>query len=208
MARLAKRMERARKKVAKAGKYDLAAMQEESSVLQDVGLLLLRVCNGSLLTGHGAQMLFGLFGGSGLKGTADWLESQGLKPGRLWATIAGSTELSGGLTALGLFHPLGEIGSISAMIMAIAKSHWGKPIWVTSGGAELPVLNIAIATTLIFTGPGRYSLDRILGIKLPVWLVAPVALGSAASLAYAINSSRPAAVPPASEPSDGGTATG
>jgi len=56
------------------------------------------------------------------------------------------------------------------MAMATAKAHWGKPIWVTEGGAEPPVVNIAGSTALILNGPGEYSLDRRLGIRLPAWL--------------------------------------
>ena len=59
--------------------------------------------------------------------------------------------------------------------MATTKAHWGKPIWVTEGGAELPVTNIAAATALIVNGPGKFSLDRALGLRLPGWL-APLGL--------------------------------
>ena len=59
--------------------------------------------------------------------------------------------------------------------MATRKAHWGKPIWVTEGGAELPVLNIAISTALMIREPDRYSLDRLVGIRLPGW-VGPVGL--------------------------------
>ena len=61
------------------------------------------------------------------------------------------------------------------MSMATRKAHWGKPIWVTEGGAELPVLNIAVSTALMIREPDRYSLDRVLGIRLPAW-VGPVGL--------------------------------
>ncbi len=56
------------------------------------------------------------------------------------------------------------------MVMATRKAHWGKPIWVTEGGPELPVTNISIATALMLAGPGKYSLDRALGIRLPRWI--------------------------------------
>src|SRR5688572_23388419 len=76
----------------------------------DLGLLALRLTAGGLLAGHGAQKLFGAFGGHGLEGTAGWLESIGLRPGKPWATLAGLSEFGGGaLTALGLGGPLGPV---------------------------------------------------------------------------------------------------
>jgi putative oxidoreductase len=99
-----------------------------------------------------------------------------MRPGRPWAYLAGLSEFGGGvLTVLGLFNPLGPLGIIGSMAMATRKAHWGKPIWVTEGGAELPLLNIAISTALMIREPDRYSLDRVLGLRLPRW-VGPVGL--------------------------------
>jgi putative oxidoreductase len=138
--------------------------------------LLLRVVLGGLLSGHGAQKLFGSFSGPGMEGTTGYMEMLGLKPGRLWAVLAGLCEFGGGaLTFLGLLNPVGPIGIIGSMAMATRTAHRGKPIWVTEGGAELPVTNIAAATALILNGPGKYSLDRALGIRLPAW-IAPLGL--------------------------------
>jgi putative oxidoreductase len=99
------------------------------------------------------------------------MEMLGMRPGRPWAYLAGLSEFGGGvLTALGLLKPLGPLGVIGAMSMATRKAHWDKPIWVTEGGAELPVLNIAISTALMIRESDGYSLDRLLGIRLPVWV--------------------------------------
>jgi putative oxidoreductase len=104
------------------------------------------------------------------------MEMLGLRPGRPWALLAGLSEFGGSvLTALGLLNPLGPIGVIASMSMAAAKAHWGKPIWVTEGGAELPVTKTLISTALLLSGPGKYSLDRALGIRLPAW-VGPLGL--------------------------------
>jgi len=142
----------------------------------NLAALVLRLVLGGLLAGHGAQKLFGWFNGPGLEGTSGFMEMLGLEPGRPWAFLAGLSEFGGGvLTALGLLHPVGPVGVIGAMAMATTTAHGGKPIWVTEGGAELPVTNIAASTALILTGPGKYSLDRALGIRLPAW-IAPLGL--------------------------------
>ena len=163
--------------------------QKESSMMRDIGLLILRLAVGGLLAGHGSQKLFGWFSGPGLKGTAGWLESLGLKPGTPWATVASASEFGGGvLTTLGFLHPLGPLGTMGAMIMATAKAHWGKPIWASQGGAELPVINMATALALILAGPGRFSLDHVLGIRLPRALVIAIAIVGAAMVAIGIGS--------------------
>src|SRR6266480_8106465 len=151
--------------------------QKESSTMSDVGLLILRLAVGGLLAGHGSQKLFGWFSGPGLKGVAAWLESMGLKPGTPWATAASASEFGGGvLTTLGFLHPLGPLGTMGAMIMATVKAHWGKPIWANKGGAELPVINMGAALALTLTGPGRFSLDYLLGIRLPRVLIIAIAI--------------------------------
>ena len=142
-----------------------------TSKINEAAPMIVRVVQGSLMAGHGAQKLFGSFGGPGLEGTSGFMEMLGMRPGRPWAYLAGLSEFAGGvLTALGLFNPLGPLGVIGSMAMATRKAHWGKPIWVTEGGAELPVLNIAISTALMIREPDRYSLDRVLGIRLPAWV--------------------------------------
>ena len=161
--------------------------ENESSIMADIGLLIQRLTMGGLLAGHGAQKLFGWFEGPGLKGTAGWLESMGFKPGTPWATAASASEFGGGaLTALGLLYPLAPLATMGAMVVAIARAHWGKPIWASQGGAELPVLNLSTALALALTGPGRFSLDRLFGIRLPRTLVAAAAIAEAAMLVLAI----------------------
>jgi putative oxidoreductase len=137
--------------------------------------LLLRATFGGLLAGHGAQKLWGKFDGPGLDGTAGSMEKLGMKPGHQWALMAGASELGGGvLTALGMFHPIGPLLSLASMATATFKQHAGKPIWVTSGGAELPVTNMAIAGALLLAGPGWLSVDKIFRTRAPFWMVAAV----------------------------------
>ena len=147
--------------------------------------VLIRVALGAVLIPHAMQKLFGSFGGPGIEGVTGWLESLGLRPGRFWAWLAGTGEFGGGLlTLLGLGGPLGPIMMVSAMVTAAVRGHWGKPIWATAGGAELPLTNMAIGTALALSGPGRYSLDRLFGIKIPGWLVFLFTIGALGTALY------------------------
>ncbi len=159
--------------------------------MRSIAMLVLRLVYGGLLAGHGGQKLFGWFGGHGLKGTGMWLESMGMQPGEDWARAAVASEFGGGLlTAAGFLNPLGPVLSMGAMGMAALKVHWGKPIWVSEGGAELPVTNLAIATALALAGPGKLSLDALLGTRLPRWVVVPGVLAVAGGVALGIASSQ------------------
>ncbi|HET7094930.1 MAG TPA: DoxX family protein [Thermomicrobiales bacterium] len=165
---------------------EVITWNERDNAAADLGLLVLRLAVGGLLAGHGAQKLFGAFGGAGLQGTAGWLESMGLKPGDRWALLAGLSEFGGGmLTALGLFHPLGPIATEGAMSLATFRVHAGKPIWNTQGGAELPVTNMSAALALALAGPGRFSLDEALGIRVPREVAALAGLAVVAGFGYA-----------------------
>jgi putative oxidoreductase len=134
----------------------------------DIALLVLRAVVGLYLFGHGAQKLFGWFGGPGLAGTSGFLGSAGFRPARFWALNAGLAEAIGGaLLFLGLLTPLGSIAIISAMVVAIATAHLGKGWFGQTGGPELPLTNIAAAIVVALAGPGRVALDSWLGIALP-----------------------------------------
>lgn len=155
--------------------------------MKDLGLLILRGTTGGLLAGHGAQKLFGAFDGPGLEGTAHMLESLELRPGRAWAALAGLAELGGGmLTALGLFNPVGPVGIVAAMTIATFTAHRGKPIWVTEGGAELPITNAASALAIALVGPGRYSLDAAFRLRLPGAVVACTLVAAGAGVMAAL----------------------
>lgn len=139
--------------------------------MKDLALLILRLVTGGLVAGHGAQKLFGWFGGHGIEGTGGWLESMGVRPGKHWAGASGGSEFAGGaLTALGLLNPIGPIVMLAPMTVAIRKVHWDKPVWASEGGAELPLMNVTVATALLLAGPGAISLDRLFGVRIPWWV--------------------------------------
>jgi putative oxidoreductase len=154
----------------------------------DVGLLVLRLIVGLYLFGHGSQKLFGWFGGPGRAGTEGFVRSLGFRPPKIWALNVGLAETVGGLLlVLGLLNPLGSLAIAAAMLVAIVTVHLGKGLFATTGGPELPLVNIAAAVAVALAGPGRYSLDSWLGISLPepvvgIVLTVLTLLGVAAAL--------------------------
>jgi putative oxidoreductase len=138
----------------------------------DAGLLTLRLIVGLLLAGHGAQKLFGWFGGAGFAKSAGNIERMGFRPGWLWAALATAGEFGGGLgLAVGLLMPLPAVGLVAAMLIPVFKVHWKSGLWAAKGGFEFPLTLLVVAATLGLVGPGRYSLDTLLGLHLPDTLV-------------------------------------
>ena len=134
----------------------------------DFGLLVARLVFGITMSAHGAQKLFGWFGGYGISGTGQFFESIGFRPGRVLAVAAGLGELAGGLlVAFGLLGPVGPALMLSVMIVA-SSLQWKNGLFATANGIELPLLYSAAAVALAFTGYGTYSLDALFGLAR-VW---------------------------------------
>jgi len=128
------------------------------------GLLLARIILGLAIGAHGAQKLFGWFGGHGLKGAMGLTESLGFRPPQFFARALGSTELTAGiLTTLGLLGPPGPMLTIMVMIMAMATVHWHNGFFGATNGIELPLFLATGAFLLAISGPGIYSLDGAFG---------------------------------------------
>jgi putative oxidoreductase len=130
----------------------------------DIGILLLRATLGLTLAAHGAQKLFGWFGGPGLAGTAQGMEMLGFHPGRRHALMAGLVEVSGGLMlALGFLTPLGVTLVCSVMLVAAFSVHVRQGFFITSGGYEYNLVLGMAALSVAFMGGGTVSVDALLG---------------------------------------------
>ncbi|MER6630646.1 DoxX family membrane protein [Streptomyces sp. NPDC000987] len=149
---------------------------------RDLGLLLLRLGTGGVLAAHGAQKLFGWFGGHGIEGTGQYMESVGYAPGKASATAAGLAEAGGGtLLALGLATPAAGAAAAGAMAGAAAVNT-PRGFFNQSGGYEYPAALGLTAAGLAVAGPGRLSLDHALRHAVDRGWMVPAALGVTAAV--------------------------
>ncbi|MFF8293491.1 DoxX family protein [Streptomyces sp. NPDC016309] len=154
---------------------------------RDLGLLVLRVGTGAVLAAHGAQKLFGWFGGGGIEGTSKAMEAMGFRPGRQSAVAAGVGEAGGGvLLMLGLATPAAGAAAAGAMAGAVAV-HAPAGFFNQSGGFEYPAFLGFTAAAIGVTGAGRYSLDHATGhhVDQP-WTLAAAFVGSALAAAAVV----------------------
>lgn len=146
-------------------------------MITSIVLLIARVLLGWIFIAHGAQKLFGWFGGYGLKGTGGFYEGLGMKPGVFWALVSGVGEFGGGaLVLLGWLNPVGPALIVAVMIVAIFTVHISKGFWVSNGGYEYNLANISASLAIAAAGYGAYSLDAI----------APLAVLSEANVAWIV----------------------
>ena len=125
--------------------------------------LALRVPTGIILAAHGAQKLFGWFGGYGLEGTGQWMDSIGLSPGYLMALMAGGAEFLGGLALIiGLLVRPASAVLAFAMLIAIFSVHISNGLFMSNNGYEFGLALLAVSVSLIFSGGGRASVDALL----------------------------------------------
>jgi putative oxidoreductase len=129
--------------------------------------LPLRVGAGAIFAAHGAQKLFGWFGGYGLEGTAGWMTSIGLEPGLLMAAAAGSAEFIGGLLLIvGLMVRPAALVLAITMIVAIVTVHWENVLFMSNNGYEFGLALLVVSVGLIFRGAGSFSADQALQAQL------------------------------------------
>jgi putative oxidoreductase len=128
------------------------------------GLLLLRIAVGSIMAAHGAQKLFGWWGGPGISGTVGMCSSLAYRAPFLMACALAVAEFGGGLSlAIGFLTPLGALAVTVVMLNAIYVIHWPKGFFNGNGGYEFNLLIAASAVALAAIGPGRFSIDHAIG---------------------------------------------
>lgn len=154
---------------------------------RDLGLLLLRLGTGGVLAAHGAQKLFGWFGGGGIEGTGQFMETIGYVPGKASAATAGLAEAGGGtLLALGLATPAAGAAAAGAMVGAAAV-HAPNGFFQQEGGYEHAASLGLTAACLAVTGPGRLSLDHAFGHSVDRdWMVAAAFAATTAATAVVV----------------------
>jgi len=163
------------------------------------GLLILRLVVGLIVAAHGAQKLFGWWGGPGMSGWTGAMTRMRMRPATAWAWLSALSELGGGLLfALGFLSPLGSMAIAGSMLVAIALVHLPKGFWVTKGGYEFNVSLLAAVIAIALTGPGALSLDALFGIHQPepvTVIIAAVLVIAGVAAALLGRSPRPAEAP-------------
>ncbi|OEC32685.1 putative oxidoreductase [Pseudomonas cuatrocienegasensis] len=125
------------------------------------GITVLRIIVGLTFVAHGSQKLFGWFGGYGLEGVAQWMESIGLAPGYLMALAAGSAEFFGGLALIiGLLaRPAAAVLAVT-MLVAIVTVHLANGFFMSNNGYEFALALLAASVAIAFEGAGKLSVDK------------------------------------------------
>lgn len=144
-----------------------AKLKELLSSQPTYATLSLRVFGGLIFAAHGAQKLFAWFGGYGLEGTGQWMDSIGLSPGYLMALAAGSAEFFGGiLLILGLLTRPAALVLSFTMLVAIFAVHFENGLFLSNNGYEFGLALLALSSALVFQGAGKFALDNSLSNKL------------------------------------------
>lgn len=148
------------------GRYRVPALAPLYQGLAPLAEPLVRVTAGLLLVPHGAQKLFGAFGGGGLAGTAQFLGQAGYEPGWLWALLVALTELVGGLLLAVGFLTRPAAAAIFLFLATAVVHHLPQGFFWSQGGLEYPLLWAVVALSFAIRGGGRYSVDAALRREL------------------------------------------
>jgi putative oxidoreductase len=133
----------------------------------DLALAVLRTVVGGILAAHGAQKVFGWWGGPGWAGWQGAMQRMGLRPAAGWAAISAGTELLGGLAlVVGLLTPLAAAALTAQMAVIIVRAHWPRGFWNRDGGIEFPLSLAAGVVATMLLGPGDWALDAALPVQV------------------------------------------
>lgn len=140
-----------------------ALINKITTTSDGIDTLAIRIATGAIFAAHGAQKLFGWFGGYGLEGTAGWMISIGLEPGILMAGLAGSAEFFAGIALiLGLLVRPAAIVLAITMLVAIISVHLPNGLFMANNGYEFALALLAVCVSLIFRGAGSFSVDQFI----------------------------------------------
>jgi putative oxidoreductase len=141
-------------------------IQNITNTTSGIASTILRIPVGLILMAHGAQKLFAMFGGYGLEGTGQFMASLGLEPGYLMALLAGSAEFFGGLAlVIGLLVRPASIVVAFTMLIAIFTVHISNGLFMSKNGYEYALTLLVVAVSLVFSGAGSYSVDKVISAK-------------------------------------------
>lgn len=141
-------------------------IQNITNTTSGIASTILRIPVGLILMAHGAQKLFAMFGGYGLEGTGQFMASLGLEPGYLMALLAGSAEFFGGAAlVIGLLVRPASAVIAFTMLMAIITVHISNGLFMANNGYEYALTLLVVAVSLVFSGAGSYSVDKVISAK-------------------------------------------
>lgn len=141
-------------------------MPQRLEGLQRLAILILRLFLGVTFVMHGAQKVFGAFGGPGIAGVTGMLAKMGVEPSQILAWVLSITEFGGGLCVLlGFLTRFWAAGLVIDMSVAVFKVHLANGFFASRNGFELPLALGVMALVVLLTGPGPVSIDRAAGIE-------------------------------------------
>lgn len=144
----------------------MSLLKKLTQTNDQLGMTVLRIILGITFMMHGAQKLFGMFGGGGLEGTGQFMSSLGLEPGYFMALLAGLGEFGGGLLLVfGLFARFGAFLTAIVSLVAMLSVHITKGFFMSGGGYEFTLVLLAASIAILIEGAGKFSVDKCLSKK-------------------------------------------
>jgi putative oxidoreductase len=136
----------------------------------DLSLLAVRLVGGVIMTAHGAQKMFGAFGGVGLEKMVEQM-------GPVLGYLVSIGEFFGGLGLIvGFLSRFSAAANIVIMLGAIAMVHGKNGFFLSDQGFEYNLALIGLFLPTLLAGPGRYAVGRFLPLPKSARTGRPVAV--------------------------------